>query len=31
MAIKETQLPAATFPELCQYTWEQILDDEFYP
>ncbi|MDM8546305.1 DUF29 domain-containing protein [Candidatus Venteria ishoeyi] len=31
LAIKETQLPASTFPEQCPYGINQILDDEFYP
>ena len=31
LAIKETRLPAATFPSECPYTFEQLLNDEFYP
>lgn len=31
MAIKETKLPASTFPKNCPYTLEQLFDDEFYP
>ncbi len=31
LAIKETQLSAATFPSECPYTLEQLLDDDFYP
>jgi len=31
LAIKETQLPAATFPSQCPYTVEQLLNDDFYP
>lgn len=31
LAIKETQLPAATFPAECPYTTEQLFNDDFYP
>ena len=31
LAIKETQLPASTFPAECPYTVEQLFDDDFYP
>ena len=31
LAIKETRLPAATFPSECPYTIEQLLNDDFYP
>jgi hypothetical protein len=31
LAIKETQLPASTFPLECPYTVEQLFDDAFYP
>ena len=31
LAIKETRLPAATFPSECPYTFEQLLNDDFYP
>jgi len=31
LAIKETRLPAATFPSECPYTVEQLLNDDFYP
>jgi hypothetical protein len=28
---QETRLPLATFPEVCPWTVEQILDEEFWP
>jgi len=28
---KETGLPQSAFPEICPYTLEQLLDDNFYP
>ncbi|MEN9461141.1 MAG: hypothetical protein RIS84_1161 [Pseudomonadota bacterium] len=31
LAIKETQLPAETFPATCPYKAEQLFDDDFYP
>jgi len=31
LAIKETRLPAATFPSECPYIVEQLLNDDFYP
>jgi hypothetical protein len=31
LAIKETRLSAATFPSECPYTFEQLLNDDFYP
>jgi hypothetical protein len=31
LAIGETDLPEATFPETCHYAIAQILDAEFYP
>jgi hypothetical protein len=31
LAIKETKLPATSFPENCSYTKEQLLDEDFYP
>ncbi len=30
-AVKETDLKESTFPEICPWTIEQILDNEFYP
>ena len=30
-AVAETGLPAATFPEACPWTVEQVLDDGFWP
>jgi len=31
LAIKETELPQKTFPNICPYTLEQVLDEDFYP
>ena len=31
LAIKETQLPATTFPSACPYNVEQLFNDDFYP
>ena len=31
LAHKETRLPLTTFPTVCPYGAEQLLDDEFYP
>ncbi len=31
LAIKETKLPAITFPKECPYSIEQLLDEDFYP
>lgn len=31
LAAKETNLPYTTFPPNCPYTWQQIIDDNFYP
>jgi hypothetical protein len=31
LAIKETQLPAETFPAECPYSTEQLFNDDFYP
>lgn len=31
LAVRETNLPYATFPEICPYTLEQALDNEFSP
>jgi uncharacterized protein (DUF3084 family) len=31
LATKETRLPKETFPKICPYTVEQLLDDDFYP
>jgi hypothetical protein len=28
---RETQLPLATFPEVCPWTAEQVLDEDFWP
>lgn len=30
-AMKETNLPPTTFPTICPYSLEQILDEAFYP
>jgi hypothetical protein len=30
-AAKDTGLPLATFPEVCPWTQEQLLDEEFWP
>ncbi len=30
-AAAETDLPNSTFPKVCPYTLEQILDEDFYP
>ncbi len=30
-AAKETGLPKSTFPEICPWSYEQALDDEFWP
>ena len=30
-AAKETGLPKSTFPEMCPWSFEQALDDEFWP
>jgi hypothetical protein len=27
----ETDLPLSQFPTQCGYTWEQVLDDSFFP
>jgi hypothetical protein len=31
LAHKETQLSIATFPEICPYSFVQLLDDDYYP
>jgi len=31
LAVKETNLPQATFPTECPYSIEQLLNDEYYP
>ena len=31
LAVAETGLPRATFPEFCPFTFEQVLDEEFLP
>jgi hypothetical protein len=31
IAAKETKLPVKTFPTICPYSIEQLLDDDFYP
>ena len=31
LATKETKPPIETFPKVCPYTIEQLLDDDFYP
>ena len=31
LAVRETNLPYATFPEICPYMLEQALDNEFFP
>jgi hypothetical protein len=31
LAVKETQLPTPTFPTICPYSVQQVLNDEFYP
>ena len=31
LATKETKLAKETFPKVCPYTVEQLLDDDFYP
>jgi hypothetical protein len=30
-AVQETNLPEETFPPTCPYTFEQVLDNQFYP
>jgi hypothetical protein len=30
-AARETNLPKETFPKICPYSLEQILDEDFYP
>jgi len=30
-AVKETSMPAATFPASCPWTFEQAMDDDFWP
>jgi hypothetical protein len=30
-ASRETELPLATFPEVCPWTLEQLLDEDFFP
>ena len=31
LAVRETNLEERTFPEQCPYTWEQIIDERYYP
>ncbi|WP_353570958.1 DUF29 domain-containing protein [Candidatus Albibeggiatoa sp. nov. BB20] len=31
IAVKETNLPAKTFPKVCPYSIEQLLNENFYP
>jgi hypothetical protein len=31
IAVAETRLPLTTFPQICSYTLEQILDENYYP
>ena len=31
LAVGETNLPFATFPEQCLYLWENIINENFYP
>ena len=31
IAVKETKLPTATFPKICPYSIEQLMDNDFYP
>lgn len=31
LAVKETQLNKKTFPAMCPYTFEQLMDEAFYP
>ncbi len=31
LAVKETELPYATFPDTCPYTLEQVMDNSFLP
>ena len=31
LSVKETQLPAETFPQTCPYSAEQLLNMDFYP
>jgi len=31
LVIEETNLPESTFPKICPYTIEQLLDKKFYP
>ena len=31
LAVRETDLPYKTFPQDCPYTFEEIMDDRFYP
>jgi hypothetical protein len=30
-ASKETNLPKTAFPTICPYTFEQLLDEDYYP
>lgn len=31
LASEESQLPYTTFPSVCPYSWEQIMNKDFYP
>ncbi|MCP2727623.1 DUF29 domain-containing protein [Limnofasciculus baicalensis] len=31
LAVSETNLPYKTFPQNCPYTWEEIIENSFYP
>lgn len=31
IAAKESRLAPSVFPKQCPYSWEQIIDDDFYP
>lgn len=31
LATRQTRLPLATFPDICPWTAEQVLDEEFWP
>jgi hypothetical protein len=30
-AARESRLPLGTFPEACQWTYEQIIEPDFFP
>ncbi|MBS3028564.1 MAG: DUF29 domain-containing protein [Dolichospermum sp. DET50] len=31
LAVSETNLPFASFPEQCLYSWEDVMNESFYP